>query len=812
MEHDGRASALPDFGTLLRSYRIEAGLSQEALAERARVSLHGISALERGYRQWPRRETLELLARALALDDGQRQVFLAAAARPSLPRRRGETSVTIGPWATVQGANLPFSLASFIGRAAELDEIAALARAHRLVTITGAGGIGKTQTALHVAEELDDLNGGAVRFVGFAPIRDPSRVVSKIASALNVQEVPDRPLLATVIAYLKNRAMLLIIDNCEHVIAEAANVVASLLSACQQVRILATSREPLKTAGEYEYRLPSLDKSSGVTLFGDRAHAVDQHFALTEDNVTIVAEICRRLDGIPLAIELAAARAKVLSLKTLVEKLDDRFRILTGGERTALPRHQTMRAAIEWSYDLLTPQERLLLARLGVFAGGATLDAAGAVCLGGVVDEINLFDLLASLTDKSLVVADTSGDTERFRLLESTAAYALEKLAAGRERERMARRHAEYFRDQAEAADRRFDTSSTIMWVAGLEPELDNYRVVLEWALTQGNDPVMGGAIAGALEGFWLFSGLAVEGRYWMELALPRVSESDQPAIAARLHLGLANFLDGERKYEAADRAMQLYHSIGDLRDAARSQQWCAYALWQVRRLDEAREANAQALAASRACGDATNVARCLSLLAGVEFERGNFRAARECLAQALAVLKALGHELGAAVVLNNMAQLELMDGHPEQALRLTNEALELAFLAKPSENTASWHTNSAAYRIALGDLTGARESAREGFRIARQVQHELRLAEALELLALLAALGNEARRGAQLIGYAAEEYRKMGMRRGPTDRWGYDKLLGALRETLSNDEIETLSAEGAAWSEDQAIEEALKV
>ncbi|HKE36883.1 MAG TPA: hypothetical protein VKB39_05605, partial [Candidatus Baltobacteraceae bacterium] len=549
---------------------------------------------------------------------------------------------------------------------------------------------------------------------------------------------------------------------------------------------------------------------AAVALFVARATSVDKAFVLTDDTAPIVADICRRLDGIPLAIELAAARVKVLSVPHLAERLNERFKILTSGSRSALPRQKTLSALLDWSYDLLAPQEQLLFARLGIFAGGFGLDAATNVCCGDGLDEIDILDLLGSLTDKSLVVADTSGERERYRLLESTAAYALEKLRASGEHESMALRHARYFREQAESADERFGTGSVLAWVASVELELDNYRSALTWALTQGNDSVVGAAIAGALRSLWTTAGLTVEGRYWVERALEAVNEAEQPQVVARLHLAFSNFFSAKRSYDAAARAIRLYGAQGDARGAARAQQILSFALYQMGEVDMARTAAAQALETSRACGDAVNVADVLNVQACIEIGRGTANAARELFAQALASSKALGNELGAAIVLGNRAEVEFNDGHPEEALRASNEALEIRIHAKSAADISTSHNNSAAYRIALGDLIGARESAREGLRVAREGRIELLIAIGLQHLALLAVLAADARRGAQLLGYVDAQYAAFGMQREFTEQWGYDKLVAALSETLSADEIATLSAEGATWSEDRAVEEAL--
>ncbi|MGB6599750.1 MAG: helix-turn-helix domain-containing protein [Candidatus Cybelea sp.] len=427
MQEGGGASGSSDFGTLLRRYRLEAGLSQEQLAERARLSFHGISALERGFRRTPQPDTVALLAVALALDDEQRVALETAAARSTLPRRRSE-NVTLGPWLKAGPSKLPLSLTSFIGRARELEEIAALARGNRLVTITGAGGIGKTQTALRAATTIAEGRNGGVHFVGLATVSEEA-VVAAIAAALGVREAPNEQLLDSVLMHLRDRDMLMILDNCEHVLPPAASIVETLLQSCPDLRILAISREPLKAGGERAYCLRSLSVDDGCKLFADRARAVDHRFALTDDNAAIAARICRRLDGNALAIELAAARVNVLSLKALAENLENHLSILDAGERTALARQQTMRATIEWSYGLLSPREQRIFERLSVLDGGGTLEIATTVCASDDIAEDDVLDTMLSLIDKSIVAAELDGAEPRYRLLEPFREFARERLA-----------------------------------------------------------------------------------------------------------------------------------------------------------------------------------------------------------------------------------------------------------------------------------------------------------------------------------------------------------------------------------------------
>jgi predicted ATPase len=626
--------------------------------------------------------------------------------------------------------------------------------------------------------------------------------------------------------WLRRKKLLLILDNCEHVLETVAAIADAITRSCPDVRLLATSRQALDVSGEVVHRLPSLaipEKLAGlrsadaieygaIALFVDRATAADTRFTLTDDNAPIVAEICRRLDGIPLAIELAAARVKVLSIPNLAQRLNERFKILTGGSRSALPRQKTLSALIDWSYDLLTPQEQMLFNRVGIFAGGFSLDAATAVCSGDGLDEIDILDLLSSLTDKSLVVADTSGAQERYHLLESTRAYALEKLAAASAREQLAHRQAEYFRDQAQAADEEWTAGGSTLALQTAEAELDNYRAVLEWALKDGYELALGGAVAGALSALWWDGGLAVEGRYWIGLAQAGLDESMQPQVAARLWRALGLLSPGKRCHDCAQRSLALFKSVGDERGQAWALSLLAFSLFQMGQLEEAGDANARALAMMRALGIKPGVANSLNRQANIQMNSGDFVAAREAFSQALAAYKALGDDAGTAVVLGNLAELEFCNGQVERAVRLADECLEIGSHGKNASSVSIMHLNLAAYRIALGDVDGAREAAREGLHLARQAQRPVGIAVGLQHIALLSALRGEVNDTARLIGYVNAQYAELGQEREPTEKWGCDKLMTALREQLSEADIEKLATEGAAWSEDQAVEEALKV
>ena len=450
--------------------------------------------------------------------------------------------------------NLPIQPTTFRGREHDLEKVKSLLDQHTLVTLFGAGGVGKTRLAVQAGADLLDQYPDGVWLAELAPITDPALVSSVIANVLGVNESDGHRVDEPILQRLKVKRLLLIIDNCEHVIEAVAALADAVCHSCPNVRMLTTSRQALGIGGEAVYWLPSLAvpepnsslraddaaQYGAIALFVDRATFADMRFALTDDNAPIVAEICRRLDGIPLAIELAAARVKVLSIPNLAHRLNERFRILTGGSRTALPRQKTLSALIDWSYDLLSTQEQTLFNRMAIFAGSFTLDAATSVCAGDGIDQLHVLDLTASLVDKSLVVADTGGRQERYRLLESTREYALEKLTVVGERERLARRYAEHFLGVAQGADSALGAMPLSEWLVRLEPDVENFRAILEWALDKARDAALGGAVAGALEMFWWHRGLEAEGRRWVGAALGQIDDGTHPEVAARLRRAMA--------------------------------------------------------------------------------------------------------------------------------------------------------------------------------------------------------------------------------------------------------------------------------
>ena len=455
--------------------------------------------------------------------------------------------------------NLPTQLTSFIGREKEIAAVKKLISSSRLTSLTGAGGAGKTRLSLQVAADLLDSFPGGVWFVELAPLSDPALIPQTIASALGLREESNRPLLEMLTNYLRAKTALLILDNCEHVIEAAAQFVETMLQSCPNLRLLVSSREALGIAGEAVYRVPSLSTPNpriahpladlatleSVRLFVERAQAASPSFALSQENAPAIAQICSRLDGIPLAIELAAARVKMLRVEQIAERLDDRFRLLTGGSRTALPRHQTLRAMIDWSYDLLPESERALLRRLSVFAGGWTLEAAETVCQGPGIDDYNVFDPLSQLVNKSLVVVDPNEGVEtRYRLLETVRQYAREKLTETGEGMSVRDAHLQYFLALAERAEPEELGMRVLEWVNTLEIELDNIRTALEWSLKR--DAQVGLRLVCAFAAFWGAGSYFRDARHWLAQLLKRPEVQPHTLLRARA-LSIQGRWDGSR-------------------------------------------------------------------------------------------------------------------------------------------------------------------------------------------------------------------------------------------------------------------------
>jgi len=484
--------------------------------------------------------------------------------------------------------NLPVQLTSFIGREKEMQEVKRLLGTTHLLTLTGTGGTGKTRLSVQVAADLLDQFPDGVWLIELATIDDPAQVAATIAAPLRVREEPDEEMLVTMTNFLRTKKIMLILDNCEHLIAECARIAETLLRACPGLQILASSREPLGIAGERTWPVPSLSIPDGwreeirgdraaerltayesVRLFIDRATAVRPAFKVTNENAPFVAEICWRLDGIPLAIELAAARIRVLSIDQIASRLNDQFRLLTGGSRTALPRQQTLRALIDWSYDLLTEQERILLRRLSAFAGGRSLEAVEAVCSDDKLQDWEIIDVLTSLVDKSMVTVERHpGKEPRYTFLESVWDYGREKLTEAGEMEMMRRRHLEYYLKIALEAAPELIGPRQFAALESLQPDYYNFRYALDSSLEVEGLAPSGLQLAVALGRFWEIRSMLVEGRELLASILAHPANAGRtPARAAGLGLaGRLAWLADRIEEGAADttESMAIYRELGD--------------------------------------------------------------------------------------------------------------------------------------------------------------------------------------------------------------------------------------------------------
>ena len=591
--------------------------------------------------------------------------------------------------------NLPAALSSFVGRKKELAEARRLLEDTRLLTLTGAGGCGKTRLALAAAEELANTFEDGVWLVALAPLADPSLVPQAVASTLGLREQPGRSLTKTLSDNLASKKVLLVLDNCEHLIEACAGLAESLLRSCPELRVLATSREALGITGEVAWPVPSLSLPDlrrmpntdglswyeSVRLFVERTDAVKPTFELTEQNAPSVAKICYRLDGIPLAIELAAARTKVLSTEEISERLDDCFGLLTAGNRTALPHHRTLRATMDWSHELLPEQERILFRRLSVFSGGFTLKAAESVCAGDDLERSNVLDLLSHLVDKSLVIVRENGAGTRYRLLETVRQYGRERLDGSEDE--VERRHAGFFVGLAEEAEGELSGSDQARWLTILHSEHDNLRAALSWSLGEKRDLGLGVRLAAALWPFWFARGYLSEGRRWLESAVSQSGRAAPHARAKALNGAgwLATFQD---EYGAAktmiEEGLALYRELGDEEGIASSLVYLGFVAVLGQRTDVPLASLLEEAAVLKPkLQDRRTVANLLALEGLVALGRGDLEQAVALNEQGLALFRQVSDVLGVVACLTNIGLMMLAQDDYERSAALLGESLRLA-------------------------------------------------------------------------------------------------------------------------------------
>lgn len=712
--------------------------------------------------------------------------------------------------------NLPQLVKSLVGRENDVAEIERALRTFRLVTLTGAGGIGKTRAALEIGTQLLPSFADGVWLVDLAPVADATLVTDTIVRALNLPQSQTRSPLDTIVGYLKRKQLLLIIDNCEHVIAEARAVCTVLLQQCGDTRIVATSREALAIAGEDAYRMPSLEIAGAIALFADRARSADKRFTLTDDNTPDVTEICRRLDGIPLAIELAAARVKILTPKQLSEKLHERFRLLTGGDRSALPRHQTMRALIDWSYDLLAEREQSIFRKVSIFLNGFTTEQAAALCESSGVDSVDVIDALTSLVDKSLLFTEPWEESTRYDFLESTHDYASEKLTFAAEHETAANRHAGLFADYLEALNGQYETFSPRAWLARAEAELENLRDALSWSFSCG-DRLVGQRIAASIPR--VFGAVApAEGLRWLAVAFESVTDETPKEIVAGLELARASFASifnhFREAHTAAVSALTLFKDLHVPSNVADAQRLAGRSLLYMGRVDEGEALLLEALAGRRACGS-TRLGAVLGDLAVARALQGDVVAARGLFAQASAAYQESADASKVMLTAATLAEAEFMAGNAQEALRLAKEALTSARDLRRYNLLAGILVNIAAYELSLQRYADAKEHAREALDIVCDGQRdEVSLIYAVQHLTAAHMLessngSRNAARAAHLLGYIDGRLEALEITREHTELLGYTELLNAFWSgAIEEEHLDTCVSAGKFWTEEKAIAE----
>jgi predicted ATPase/class 3 adenylate cyclase len=765
--------------------------------------------------------------------------------------------------------NLPVQLTSFVGRENEIAELKQALDAYRLVTLTGAGGTGKTRLSLQVAAELLDCFEHGVWFIELAPLSVSDLIPRTILSAIGIGEQPNQTPLEILKEYLQDRNTLIVLDNCEHLVTACAELANVLLNAAPHFQILASSREALGVQGELSYsvrplslpdlkHLPKIEQLSqyeAVRLFIDRALLVAPHFVFDKHNAPYIAQICNRLDGIPLAIELSAARIRMLSVEQISARLDDRFRLLTGGARTALPHQQTLRALIDWSYDILSGPERLLLQRLSVFAGGWTLEAAEEVCADmeqdpQSVSSNDILDLLTQLVNKSLVIImeGSQGGEKRYCMLETIRQYAREKLSQVGDAEILRQRHLEYFVTLAEKAGPELYRSNQTSWLNRLDDELDNLRVALEWALT--GDVQAGLRIAAALWRFWDARG------YLWELGdrLGQLLEHDTTgdvlhaqALAVRSYCVFRQdeFPDAIR---IAEQSLQMARALSDQQVEALSLAFLGLFTLLLRNMEEGVALLQQSVATYAALGNGigqadaiywlsvnggdkeraigfsreslrlyrglghlSGITRNLTTLALLTIWSGDFSTPTPWLEESLAIARQIGDQTGECDALTSFGMLLYWQGDTERANVHYKEAIMLSEKLGYRYRTL-WAQVFMAYSIfRQGDLQQAQEMFKECIQRTQKAGLTMALVFAVEGMASLNVSQGHPECAIQLFAWTDAMREKIGDTRPSVENASIERDLEVIRSKIDEMEITRLSAEGRSMTVEQAITLALE-
>jgi non-specific serine/threonine protein kinase len=780
------------FHRLLKYHRLAAELTQEDLAERAQLSARAISDLERGIKTVPHRDTVESLARALGLPVEELERVV--------PRRRG-------PRASRTLAQLPVTPTSFIGRDAEVCDVVTLLRSPetRLVTVTGPPGIGKTRLTLASAEKASTEFPDGVVFVPLAALRDTALVVPSLAQALGIQRSRFSSLEQHVVDYLQSRRLLLIIDNFEHVL-DAGNVIARILAACSDVKFLISSRAALNVRREHRFELgplavpPSgvalavddLSRYPALLLFSERARMVSPGFQLTPNNLGAVAGICRRLNGLPLAIELASARANMLSPSALLQRLGDQLRVLTGGSRDVPERHRTMRSAIAWSYDLLNERERRLFRQLAYFAGGFSIEAVESIAGSDDRPFGNVLDELTSLVDKSLVLTTPGeADETRFAMLETIRAFGMECLEESGELAPTSARHCEYYVDLVERSYREQVGNKQSLWFRRLEYEQGNLRVAARW-IVENDDGDRARRFGHSLWRFW-DRGHILEGQRWLnaflgmpEMALPNPGRCPLLFAAGRLAYRQAEYASATTLLQEC-LAIARAENDDNFTSAALTQ--LGHVAYAQGNLPSAERHYTESLTIRRTTGDARTIGISLRSLALVQRARGVYAGAGVLLHECLAHSRETQNTVEISIALAGLGFVALLEDAYAEADEFYRESLDRSLDVNDQHEVATALIGLARVAIERGLPQRAAELLRQSLAIARTVGGRQLLAMSLEGFAMVLAATGQARRSWQLVASVAAYRERVGLSQDPGDKILLDRFFDATSATLDSHE-----------------------
>ena len=724
------------------------------------------------------------------------------------------------PLANRERTNLQESLTSFVGRERELAEIKERLRTTRLMTLTGIGGLGKTRLAQQVGTEMLNAYRDGVWFVDLAPLGDPALVPSALARVLQVKETAGQPLLTALCNHLSTRETLLILDNCEHVLHGCARMTEALLRDAARVTVMATSREALHLASECAFPLnplplpdsradaKSIARSDAVQLFTERARQHRPRLDLEAQRAQMIAEICVRLDGIPLALELAAARVAMLPIEQILRLLTERFRLLTGADRD-LPRHQTLRAMLDWSYDLLDDTEKKLFERLSVFAGGWTLQAASQVCSGAPITKDDVVYVLIRLIEQSLVVAEEDGD--RYRMLETVRQYARDRLLESGEEEQWCDRHLAYFLALAEEAQPKLNGAEQRSWLERLERELDNLRSALTWATDA--DAVSGMRLASACMRFWLVRGYVREGLVWLTAMLSAapaspttVHRANAVAVAATMARATSDFPKATTLYE---EALSLSRELGDRHGIAAALGNLGMVCYDQGDYPAAMARHEESLTIWRELGNQRGIARTLIALGNIVYSQGDELKAESLYEQSLAIERELGDQRAIAIVLNNLGMVaEYYRGDYPAAQRLHEEALAIRRELGDRWGIANSLLNLGTTAFDQQDYASARAQLTESLSMQRELVDRLGIIGSLEALAAIDFVAGRVEAGARQCGHAARLREEIGAPFPPWERIRYDRQIASGRALLGNDVVfDQAWQEGRSMTLEQALQ-----